>query len=436
MQTLYYGFFTLLLFCYVNVLPGQNYVNYFTGNPRDSVVDAQGGVCLMGGSREDDEAMKWFLKRANGGDILVLRASGSDGYNDYLFSELGIPVNSVETIVFKDASANQEAYIHQKIQQAEAIWLAGGDQWKYVSYWRDSPIAKFINQGIQERQLTIGGTSAGMAVLCGLYFSAQNGSISTDEALQNPLDPKIVIDSTPFIQLDFLQDVITDTHYAERNRQGRQVAFMAYARQFYQNSVRGIACDERTAVCIDTEGRAYVYGSTPEDNGNAYFLQTNCESNHPAPETYIANQALKWDADQVAVKAYRVKGRPDGTAYFDLNDWQSGAGGTWLDWSVKDGRLLQRLGDAPVCNLTVGTENVNTIEVQIFPNPVQNEIRIETSFPFSLLTVRDALGRIVFKEENLGTRDYTLNSSNWIKGTYFLYLYFDQQSIIKKIIKP
>ena len=42
----------------------------------------------MGGASEDDNAMKWFLERANGGDVLVLRATGADGYNDYLFSSL------------------------------------------------------------------------------------------------------------------------------------------------------------------------------------------------------------------------------------------------------------------------------------------------------------------------------------------------------------
>ena len=35
---------------------------------------------MMGGSVENDNAMRWFLERADGGDVLVLRASGSDGY--------------------------------------------------------------------------------------------------------------------------------------------------------------------------------------------------------------------------------------------------------------------------------------------------------------------------------------------------------------------
>ena len=71
----------------------QNYVSYFTGNDVDVVTSPLGGVCLMGGATESDDAMKWFLERCDGGDVLVLRASGSDGYNDYLYSELGISVN-------------------------------------------------------------------------------------------------------------------------------------------------------------------------------------------------------------------------------------------------------------------------------------------------------------------------------------------------------
>ena len=81
----------------------------------------------MGGATEDDNAMKWFLQRANGGDVLVLRATGSNGYNSYLYSDLGITVNSVETIVCTSALASTAPYVLQKINQAEAIWFAGGD---------------------------------------------------------------------------------------------------------------------------------------------------------------------------------------------------------------------------------------------------------------------------------------------------------------------
>ncbi|MCB0637011.1 MAG: cyanophycinase, partial [Lewinella sp.] len=104
-------------------LAAQSYTSYFSGNETDAQTQPQGGVCMMGGATEHDNAMRWFLQRADGGDVLVLRASGADGYNSYLYSELGETVNSVETIVFNNASAATEPYVQQAIQQAEAIWL-------------------------------------------------------------------------------------------------------------------------------------------------------------------------------------------------------------------------------------------------------------------------------------------------------------------------
>jgi cyanophycinase-like exopeptidase len=83
--------------------------------------------------------MKWFLERADGGDVVVIRVSGEDGYNDYLYSDLGIEINSVETILFNSADASNDDYVINQIENAEALWIAGGDQWDYVSYWKRYP---------------------------------------------------------------------------------------------------------------------------------------------------------------------------------------------------------------------------------------------------------------------------------------------------------
>jgi hypothetical protein len=115
---------TLILLSFFCLLSGaQNYTSYLTGSATDVVTQPDGGVCLMGGATEDDNAMTWFLEQANGGDILVLRASGSDGYNDYFYTDLGVTVNSVETIVFNDATASSETYIHQKLNKLKPFGL-------------------------------------------------------------------------------------------------------------------------------------------------------------------------------------------------------------------------------------------------------------------------------------------------------------------------
>jgi cyanophycinase-like exopeptidase len=230
----------------------QSYTTYFTGNSTDVVTSPFGGVCIMGGATEHDEAMKWFLEQANGGDILVLRTSGSNGYNNYLYSQLGIGVNSVETIVFNNATASNDAYVLQQIQNAEAIWFAGGDQWNYVSYWRNTPIDSLINLALVNKKIVIGGTSAGMAIQGGYYFSAENGTVTSATALNNPYDFDVTVDSTKFLDNDYLGDVITDTHYDNPDRKGRHITFLARIFMDYGVQAKGIACQEYTAVCIDT----------------------------------------------------------------------------------------------------------------------------------------------------------------------------------------
>ena len=69
-----------------------------------------------------------------------------------------------KTIDFNNSTAASESYIHQKIQKAEAIWFAGGDQWDYVSYWRNNEVDSLINDAISNRNIVIGGSSAGMAI--------------------------------------------------------------------------------------------------------------------------------------------------------------------------------------------------------------------------------------------------------------------------------
>jgi len=424
-------FFYLLCILPTFLIGQNNYSSYFTGNASDSDATPLGGVCLMGGATEDDEAMKWFLNRANGGDVLVLRASGSDGYNNYFFSELGVNLNSVETIVFHDASASEETYIHERIQQAEAIWFAGGNQWNYISYWRNTPIQDLINTAVQDRNIVIGGTSAGMAILGSTYFSAENNTVTSPLALQNPYNANVTVDNTPFLTIPFLENVITDTHYDDPDRRGRHVVFLA--RMVVDDNVmaRGIACDEYTAVCIDNSGIASVYGEFPDYDDNAYFLQVNCELNDYSPENCSANNPLTWDLNGEAVKVYAVKGTQTGSNTFDLTDWKTGSGGAWQNWSVVDGNFTTQTGAAIDCN----TSEIDklTISHKIYPNPANDFIRIEG----------DAIESVeVFSVNGSVIQSYVYNSelaildvSSLEAGAYFIQINHKDAATVLKFVK-
>jgi cyanophycinase-like exopeptidase len=351
----------------------QSYTSYFTGNATDIVTNPSGGICMMGGATEHDEAMKWFLQNSNGGDILVLRATGSNGYNTYLYSDLGIPVNSVETIVFNNAGAANDPYVQQKVAQAEAIWFAGGDQWDYITYWRNTPIDSIINEGLLNRHIVIGGTSAGMAIQGKFYFSAANGSVTTAQALANPYHVRMTVDSLTFLKNKFMEEVITDTHYDNPDRKGRHVAFLARIFKDWSIGAKGIACDEYTAVCIDTSGIAHCYGDYPAYDEDIYFLQTNCDLSTPEPENCTAGTSLNWNRGTEAVKVYRVKGTQAGNNTFSMVDWNTGVGGTWEHWYVNNGSFQVSTGTPPNC-APVSLEENTKEAYSIYPNPVTNGI--------------------------------------------------------------
>jgi cyanophycinase-like exopeptidase len=399
----------------------QSYTSYFTGSSSDVVTKSGGGICLMGGATENDEAMKWFLNRANHGDVLVLRASGTDGYNDYLYKDLGVEVNSVESIVFLNTDASKEAYIHEKIKQAEAIWIAGGDQWDYVTYWRHTSIDSLLNDAIHNRHVVIGGTSAGMAIMGGFYYSASHESETSAEALADPYNSNMSVDSTRFITNAFLEHVITDTHYDGRNRMGRHVAFMARIFADWKIEPRGIACEEYSAVCIDTTGIAHCYGGGPQKKDYTYFLQVNCELTEREPEICIAGSPLSWDRGNQALKVYKVNGNATGENTFDLNDWISGIGGAWEDWYVDSGNLVKQSGSQMNCSQTTSLESVSG-NLHIYPNPAYGGSLIFRTSGNEIkgISIIDLSGKIVRTIAGQARHEVVADIAELNKGVYLV----------------
>jgi len=427
----------LLVLCLVSkVTLAQNFTSYFTGSANDKKTNPSGGVCLMGGATENDEAMKWFLKRCNGGDVLVLRTAGTDGYNSYMFSDLGITLNSVETIVLKNAMASREAYVIKKIKQAEAIWFAGGDQWQYVSYWRNSPVDSLVNEAIAQRNIVIGGTSAGMAIMGKYYFSAQYGTVTTNAALANPYNNLVIVDSAKFIQNKFLQQVITDTHYDNPSRKGRHMAFMARILKDWNIQAKGIACDEFTAVCIDTSGVANVFGNYPSSDDNAYFIQVNCENTNSIPENCTSGNPLNWSKNQNALIVCQIKGTSSGNSYFNLNNWKTSSGGNWLNWHVINGIFYETPASLPICLSTSFHSNSPFEKVKVYPNPVVNSrLIVENPEPQNcFISIFQIGGNRIYNRPFDVSSKMEIDVSGFNKGVYILQLQSNKNISRYKVI--
>jgi cyanophycinase len=140
---------------------------YFrAGNSADSSAKPRGGYALMGGGAQQDPTFRLLCERANGGDFLILRADTEDDYAKKVNEEIkGLcPLNSVGTIVFTDREDSDDPKVVQTIEQAEAIFFAGGDQSNYVHFWQDTPVQDALNPHIASGK-PIGGSSAALPSL-------------------------------------------------------------------------------------------------------------------------------------------------------------------------------------------------------------------------------------------------------------------------------
>lgn len=418
------------------LIHGQGYTSFFSGDTTDVTTQPIPGIVLAGGGGDNDQAMQWMLERADSGDVVVLRASGADGYNPYFFEELGVYVNSVETILFNEAGAASDPYVEAQIRNAECLFFAGGDQYDYLSYWQGTPVQAAINYLINEKGVTVGGTSAGMAILSNWYYAPSGFSLDAEEALSDPYHPDYeVLGQNDFLELPFLNNTITDTHYEQRERPGRHVGFLARIAEATQSQSFGIAANEYTAACIDENGKARVFGEYPEfEEDIVFFLQANCQDEF-LPEVMEAGTPLTWNRGQSAVKVYAVPARTDGSGHMDLTDWQTVQGGEWQNWYVEDGTLVripETNGDcADVLSSSAGPVAVGGFS--IFPNPASETLswRWEGQNPIDQFTLRSITGQVVRHWPN---RNTPLNLNEVPKGVYTIEAITDGQLVIEKVI--
>lgn len=207
-------------------------------------------LVLMGGGVEVDEAAISFAEAAGGGDLLVLRATGStSSYTEWFAEELTLSPRpaAVGTLLLEDPAAGDDDAVLCRVARADALWLAGGDQSDYLLRWPAAlhqALARAIARGA-----AVGGTSAGAMSLSALSFDAAQGSVDADQAMAEPLADRVSLSPSPFAAPP-LNGILVDTHFSERARLGRLVAFLARAAH-EGTAVIGLGIDEETAVVID-----------------------------------------------------------------------------------------------------------------------------------------------------------------------------------------
>jgi cyanophycinase-like exopeptidase len=308
----------------------QGYQYSVVGNPADVVTATSGLLVLQGGGTDVDENFVRMGARAGGGDFVVIRASGTDAYNPYIYDLCSC--DSVATIVFKNRNASFNQFVIDTLRNAEAVFIAGGDQSDYVTLWKGTPIEDAIHH-VAAKPAPVGGTSAGMAIMSEFLYSAMsNSSLTSAEALADPFHRDMTLDRD-FLVLPHLGGLITDQHLIERDRMGRTVAFLArLVRDGWTAQARAVAADRETALHVDPgTGAAQVFTTPDHATPFVYFLTTP-----GTPE--LCEPGLPLTYRNIAV--YRIGPGKS----FDLSRWR-GTGGIAYTLSAEAGVLTSSRGE-------------------------------------------------------------------------------------------
>jgi cyanophycinase len=269
--------FFLLLFALLAGGTGARVVaketRYLTGSAADVKPKLHGPAHnLAGGGDDVAAAMQWMIDAVRGCtgcgvklDVVVLRASGADGYNNFIAQMNG--VDSVETLVIKDRADSDSVGVRETIRNAEVVFFAGGDQCNYIRYFKGTEVERAVER-VHARGGGIGGTSAGLAIMGEVVYDAcPDVSANSAASLRDPYNREVSF-TYDFFNWPALKGTLTDTHFVERNRMGRLLTFLA--RQTRDRKLRrilGVGVERETSLAVDRRGLARVLGKGP-----AYFI--------------------------------------------------------------------------------------------------------------------------------------------------------------------
>lgn len=220
----------------------------------------QGYICAVGGGSEDyadwsDAPYSWIVQKADSGKIIILGTSSASSWLPNYFLSFGAASAVNMTINSRTLADAQSTY--DELKTAKAIFIRGGDQWNYINYWKGTKTETAIMEIFQAGGV-VAGTSAGLAVLGSVDFSARYGSVYPDNVLQNPFAASIDLESN---FLNLVPGTLFDSHFIERGRSGRLIGMLLKAKVQLGLDILGVGVDDHTAICIDTNGIGTVMGS-------------------------------------------------------------------------------------------------------------------------------------------------------------------------------
>ncbi|NJL45402.1 MAG: cyanophycinase [Leptolyngbyaceae cyanobacterium SM2_3_12] len=195
------------------------------------------------------EILHSFFERSGGSEacIGIIPCASRDpeaisGRYRQIFEDMGAKAIAVMDI--RDRAQGEDPAWKTVVEPCTGVFITGGDQVRLCGLLADTPLIDVIRQRAQLGEITLGGTSAGAAVM-GHHMIAGGGSGETPN--------RSLVDMA--IGLGFVPDVIVDQHFHNRNRMARLISAIAM-----QPDRLGLGIDEDTCVLFERDGSFKAVG--------------------------------------------------------------------------------------------------------------------------------------------------------------------------------
>ena len=311
------------------------------GNAEDVNYRLKGPAYYLGGGGADvDRGIQWMIDQVRGCkdcsqtvDLVVLRSlNGYDqeawdlneeqpnieenylGYHELLSILQG--VDSIETFVFSNSASlgDNQPDTFESIANAEVVFFAGGDQCKYARNIKGTAIEDAI-KSVHARGGAIGGTSSGSMIQGEWIFNACSDTVTSDSALEDPYED--ILFTGNLFQWLALKGTVVDTHFYQRDRMGRGMAFLArlIRDKTTDQPPLTIGIDEDTSLVINQQGIAQVMNDN--EDGSVYFILADHQPEICEPKTPLSFSNYKvWQVRDG--ETFNLQNIPK-TGYYQVN---------------------------------------------------------------------------------------------------------------------
>jgi cyanophycinase len=209
-------------------------------------------ILVIGGAEDKvhgREILHTFFNRCGGSEAIIgIIPSASrepaligDRYVK-IFEDLGAKYTKVLDV--RDRDQGSDSIYLEYVEECTGIFMTGGDQLRLCGLLAETPLMERIIARVQNHEITIGGTSAGAAVMGYHMIAGGSSGESPNRAL---------VDMA--MGLGIIPEILVDQHFHNRNRLPRLLSAIAA-----HLDLVGIGIDEDTCAMFESDQTIQVLG--------------------------------------------------------------------------------------------------------------------------------------------------------------------------------